>query len=189
KRSVFSTRMVFWRSTPCSRPISTRETLGTGARCPCCGCQTKASALSRSSGDGGRGASRSSASAMRVSNASSIGDHPGKSLTSGGRKVWSRPNHRNPGCLRERIAPMLISPAYAQDISGMLGGATQFLPLVLIFGVFYFLLIRPQQQRAKEMKSMLAALKRGDRVVTGGGILGTVQRVAPDKDGKPSSEV
>jgi preprotein translocase subunit YajC len=40
---------------------------------------------------------------------------------------------------------MLISPAYAQDISGMLGGATQFLPLVLIFGVFYFLLIRPQQ--------------------------------------------
>ena len=84
---------------------------------------------------------------------------------------------------------MLISAAYAQDISGMLGGATQFLPLVLIFGVFYFLLIRPQQQRAKEMKSMLAALKRADRVVTGGGILGTVQRVAPDKDGKPSSEV
>jgi preprotein translocase subunit YajC len=83
---------------------------------------------------------------------------------------------------------MLISPAYAQDISGMLGGATQFLPLVLIFGVFYFLLIRPQQQRAKEMKSMLAALKRGDRVVAGG-ILGTVQRVAPDKDGKPSNEV
>ena len=72
---------------------------------------------------------------------------------------------------------MLISPAYAQDLTGMLGSATQFLPLVLIFGVFYFLLIRPQQQRQKEMKTMLGALKRGDRVVTGGGILGTVQRV------------
>jgi preprotein translocase subunit YajC len=72
---------------------------------------------------------------------------------------------------------MLISPAYAQDFVGGLGGAMQFLPLVLIFGVFYFLLIRPQQQRQKEMKTMLGALKRGDRVVTGGGILGTVQRV------------
>jgi preprotein translocase subunit YajC len=72
---------------------------------------------------------------------------------------------------------MLISPAYAQDLASTFGGAAQFLPLVLIFGVFYFLLIRPQQQRQKEMKQMLAALKRGDRVVTGGGILGTVQRV------------
>ncbi len=81
---------------------------------------------------------------------------------------------------------MLISPAYAQDIAGMLGGATQFLPLVLIFGVFYFLLIRPQQQRQKEMKAMISAIKRGDRVVTGGGILGTVQRV---KDGSNEIEV
>jgi preprotein translocase subunit YajC len=87
----------------------------------------------------------------------------------------------------------LISPAYAQDISGMLGGATQFAPLVLIFAVFYFLLIRPQQQKQKETKSMLLALKRGDKVVTGGGILGTVQRVpmVQDKDGKQiaSSEI
>jgi preprotein translocase subunit YajC len=81
---------------------------------------------------------------------------------------------------------MLISPAYAQDAAGVLGGAMQFLPLVLIFGVFYFLLIRPQQQRQKEMKSMLGALKRGDRVVTGGGILGTVQRV---RDGSNEIEV
>ena len=67
-----------------------------------------------------------------------------------------------------------------------LGSATQFLPLVLIFAVFYFLLIRPQQQKQKEMRAMLASLKRGDRVVTGGGILGTVQRVpmVQDKDGK-----
>src|ERR1700728_2126235 len=82
--------------------------------------------------------------------------------------------------------PMLISPAYAQDITGMFGNATQFLPLVLIFVVFYFLLIRPQQQKAKEARAMLSALKRGDRVVTGGGIIGTVQRVPmmSDKDGK-----
>ncbi len=77
---------------------------------------------------------------------------------------------------------MLISPAYAQDVAGLLGGATQFLPLVLIFGVFYFLLIRPQQTRAKEMKAMLAALRRGDRVVTAGGILATVQRVKEGSD-------
>jgi preprotein translocase subunit YajC len=84
---------------------------------------------------------------------------------------------------------LLISPAYAQDLSGitgMFGSATQFLPLVLIFVVFYFLLIRPQQQKQKEMRAMLGALKRGDRVVTGGGIVGTVQRVpmVSDKDGK-----
>ncbi len=72
---------------------------------------------------------------------------------------------------------MLISPAYAQDISGMLGSAQGFLPVVLIFGVFYLLLIRPQQTRQKEAKAMIAAIKRGDRVVTGGGILGLVQKV------------
>ena len=84
---------------------------------------------------------------------------------------------------------MLISTAHAQDLGGMLGSlgsATQFLPLVLIFVVFYFLLIRPQQQKQKETRAMLQALKRGDKVVTGGGILGTVQRVqmTTTKDGK-----
>ena len=87
----------------------------------------------------------------------------------------------------------LVSPAYAQDVSGILGSATQFAPLVLIFAVFYFLLIRPQQQKQKEMRAMLQTLKRGDKVVTGGGILGTVQRVpmVQDKDGKQiaSSEI
>ena len=53
----------------------------------------------------------------------------------------------------------------------------QFLPLVLIFVVFYFLLIRPQQQKQKQHRAMLDALRRGDRVVTGGGILGTVSKV------------
>jgi preprotein translocase subunit YajC len=87
---------------------------------------------------------------------------------------------------------MLISTAYAQSAGGggdSLAMLTQFAPLILIFGVFYFILIRPQQQRAKEMKNMLGELKRGDRVVTGGGIVGTVQRVPPEKDGKPASEI
>jgi preprotein translocase subunit YajC len=86
----------------------------------------------------------------------------------------------------------LISPAYAQD-GDMAATAMQFIPLVLIFGVFYFLLIRPQQQKQKEMRSMLGQLKRGDKVITGGGILGTVQKVqmTTDKDGKQvaSSEI
>lgn len=77
---------------------------------------------------------------------------------------------------------MLISPAYAQDLTGFLGSAGQFLPLVLIFAVFYFLLIRPQQQKQKETKAMLAALKRGDRVLTGGGILGVVQRTKDNNE-------
>jgi len=53
----------------------------------------------------------------------------------------------------------------------------QFLPLVLIFIVFYFLLIRPQQKKQKDHRTMLDALRRGDRIVTGGGILGTVNKV------------
>ena len=84
---------------------------------------------------------------------------------------------------------MLISTAYAQDAGGLLGGlgsAGQFLPIVLIFAVFYFLLIRPQQQRQKEMKRMIAALKRGDRVVTGGGIIGVVQKT---KNGEVEVEI
>lgn len=85
---------------------------------------------------------------------------------------------------------MLITPAFAQDLAGSLGSASQFLPLVLIFVVFYFLLIRPQQQRQKETKQMLSALKRGDRVVTGGGIVGVVSRVPPTPEGgKPTPEV
>jgi preprotein translocase subunit YajC len=73
---------------------------------------------------------------------------------------------------------MWISTAYAQG-TGMFDQSTlvQFLPLVLIFVVFYFLLIRPQQRKAKDHKTMLDALRRGDRVVTGGGIIGTVARV------------
>jgi preprotein translocase subunit YajC len=77
--------------------------------------------------------------------------------------------------------PMLISTAYAQSfgLPSFLDNqsALQFLPLVLIFVVFYFLLIRPQQKKAREHRATLDALRRGDRVVTGGGIMGTVVRV------------
>ena len=56
-------------------------------------------------------------------------------------------------------------------------GIGQFIPLILIFVIFYFFLIRPQQKKAKEHKQMTENLKRGDQVVTSGGIIGTVERV------------
>ncbi len=56
-------------------------------------------------------------------------------------------------------------------------GFAQFIPLILIFVIFYFFLIRPQQKKIKDHKTMVAALKRGDEVVTGGGIVGKVERV------------
>jgi preprotein translocase subunit YajC len=89
----------------------------------------------------------------------------------------------------------LISTAHAQDASGILGnlGQSPLAPLVFIIPIFYFLLIRPQQQKAKELKATLGALKRGDKVVLGGGMIGTVQRVPPtvERDGKSveSSEI
>ena len=62
-------------------------------------------------------------------------------------------------------------------MSGSGSGFAQFIPLILIFVIFYFFLIRPQQKRAKDHKTMVAALKRGDKVVTSGGIVGTVERI------------
>ena len=56
-------------------------------------------------------------------------------------------------------------------------GIGQFIPLILIFVIFYFFLIRPQQKKVKDHKAMVEALKRGDKVVTSGGIVGTVERV------------
>ena len=56
-------------------------------------------------------------------------------------------------------------------------GIGQFIPLVLIFVIFYFFLIRPQQKKVKDHKAMVEALKRGDKVITSGGILGTVERI------------
>ena len=78
---------------------------------------------------------------------------------------------------------MFISEAFAQ--AGGEPGTGDFLislaPLILIFVVFYFLLIRPQQKRMKEHKEMLGALRRGDRIVTGGGIIGQIVKVSDDE--------
>ncbi len=60
-------------------------------------------------------------------------------------------------------------------------GIGQFIPLILIFVIFYFFLIRPQQKKVKEHKAMVQALKRGDKVVTSGGIVGTVERIIDDE--------
>ncbi len=79
---------------------------------------------------------------------------------------------------------MFISQAWAQSIGGA-GGSdflVQLFPLVLIFVVFYFLLIRPQQSKMKAQKEMLGGVKRGDRVVTGGGIIGLVTKVIGENE-------
>ena len=59
-------------------------------------------------------------------------------------------------------------------------GITQFIPLILIFIIFYFFLIRPQQKRVKDHKTMVESLKRGDEIITSGGIIGVVDRVMED---------
>lgn len=74
---------------------------------------------------------------------------------------------------------MLISPAYAQAAGSATQGDTllTFLPMVAIFVVFYFLLIRPQQKKQKEARAMLSALEKGNEVVTAGGILGRIVKL------------
>lgn len=78
-----------------------------------------------------------------------------------------------------------ISDAYAQAAAGA-GGASSlfgtFLPMLAIIPVFYFLLIRPQQKKAKEHRALISAVKRGDRVVTIGGMLGTVTKVIDNNE-------
>ena len=59
-------------------------------------------------------------------------------------------------------------------------GFAQFIPLILIFVIFYFFLIRPQQKKVKDHKLMVAALKRGDEIVTAGGVVGRVERILGD---------
>ena len=83
---------------------------------------------------------------------------------------------------------MLISPAYAQAAAapGGAGALVQFMPLILIFAIMYFLMIRPQQKKMKEHRAMVDALRRGDQVVTQGGIIGKVSKV---KEGENEIEV
>ena len=78
---------------------------------------------------------------------------------------------------------MLISPAYAQAAGGGSGlDIAAFLPLILIFVVFYFLLIRPQSKKAKLHRELVGGLRRGDRVVTTGGLIGSVTKVVSDTE-------
>ena len=76
---------------------------------------------------------------------------------------------------------MFISPAYAQGGGGGFD-LVGIMPLVLIFAVFYFLLIRPQQKKAKAHREMLGAITRGDKIITGGGIMGKVTKVVNDNE-------
>lgn len=77
------------------------------------------------------------------------------------------------------IAYAMGTPQAGADVGG--GDALmQFLPLILMFAIFWFLLIRPQQKRAKAHKEMLSALKRGDRVISSGGLVGRIQEIDND---------
>lgn len=76
---------------------------------------------------------------------------------------------------------MLISPAFAQS-GGFAEGGLGLMPIILVMVIFYFLLIRPQQKRAKQHKEMLSALKRGDKIVTNGGITGTIIKAVEDSE-------
>jgi len=75
---------------------------------------------------------------------------------------------------------LALSPDALAAGEAMGGGIAQLVPLVLIIVIFYFLLIRPQQKRLKAHQSMIGELKKGDKVVTSGGIIGTVQDVSED---------
>ncbi len=77
---------------------------------------------------------------------------------------------------------MFATPAYAQAAGGAGGAFASFVPLILIFAIMYFLLIRPQQKKVKEHQAMVAALRRGDQVVTQGGLIGKVVKVKDDNE-------
>jgi preprotein translocase subunit YajC len=77
---------------------------------------------------------------------------------------------------------LFASPAYAQSVGGGSSGLASFVPLILIFGIMYFLLIRPQQKKIKEHQGMVDALRKGDQIVTQGGIKGKVVKVGADNE-------
>jgi preprotein translocase subunit YajC len=79
---------------------------------------------------------------------------------------------------------LFITPAYAQAVPGAGGGSflLQLMPFIMILGIMYFLIIRPQQKRLKEHRDMIGSLKRGDTVITSGGIVGKVTRIIGDAE-------
>jgi preprotein translocase subunit YajC len=80
------------------------------------------------------------------------------------------------------LSQLFISNAYADGVTpaSQDGGIMQFLPLVALLAVFYFMILRPQQKRAKEHKTLMEALQKGDEVITIGGILGKVTKVGEE---------
>lgn len=82
------------------------------------------------------------------------------------------------------LSDILIGTAHAQDaVAGTgSGGFGSLVPLIIIFFIFYFLLIRPQQKKVKEHQQMVVSLKRKDKVVTAGGIIGTISKVNSDNE-------
>ena len=78
---------------------------------------------------------------------------------------------------------MFATPAYAQAAGGGFGGGLAgMMPLILIFGIMYFLMIRPKQKKIKQHQAMVAALRKGDQVVTAGGLIGKVTKVGAEND-------
>ena len=75
---------------------------------------------------------------------------------------------------------MFVSPAFAQSAGGAGAGLASFIPLILIFLIMWLLLIRPQQKKLKEHRAMVEALRRGDQVVTQGGLIGKITKVKED---------
>ena len=86
---------------------------------------------------------------------------------------------------------MLVTPAFAQDSSSSSGGGiATLIPLLLIFGImFYFMIFRPQQQRMKAHREMIAKVRRGDIVVTSGGLIGKVSKVVAEGDEELQVEI
>ena len=72
---------------------------------------------------------------------------------------------------------MFASPAYAQAAGGGAAAISSFIPLILIFAIMYFLLIRPQQKKLKDHQKMVANVRRGDQIVTQGGVIGKITKV------------
>ncbi|MEO1563969.1 MAG: preprotein translocase subunit YajC [Pseudomonadota bacterium] len=85
---------------------------------------------------------------------------------------------------------MFATPAFAQEVGNSAGGGLAgFIPLILIFAIMYFLLIRPQQKKMKEHQAMVAALRKGDQVVTAGGVIGKVTKVGAEGTNEVEVEV
>lgn len=92
------------------------------------------------------------------------------------------PCHARPAAAIGAAVSLVAGPAAAQAAGDPMSAITSFIPLILIFAIMYFLLIRPQQKKVKEHQKMVEALRRGDQVVTQGGLIGKVTKVKDDNE-------